>query len=62
MDCHTLRTTFVTRLSINKVHPRLAMELARYSDLKLTIKATRMSGRCHCVKSWPRYQVLVIPE
>ena len=38
MDYHALRTTFVTRLSINKVHPRLAMELARHSDLKLTMK------------------------
>ena len=38
MDYHALRTTFVTRLSINKVHPRLAMELARHSDMKLTMK------------------------
>lgn len=38
MDYHALRATFVTRLSINKVHPRLAMELARHSDLKLTMK------------------------
>ena len=38
MDHHALRTTFVTRLSIMKVHPRMAMELARHSDLKLTMK------------------------
>ena len=38
MDYHALRTTFVTRLSIMKVHPRMAMELARHSDLKLTMK------------------------
>jgi integrase len=38
VDYHALRKTFVTRLSVNKVHPRLAMELARHSDLKLTMK------------------------
>jgi integrase len=37
-DYHALRTTFITRLSTMKVHPRLAMELARHSDLKLTMK------------------------
>ena len=38
LDYHALRKTFITRLSRNKVHPRLAMELARHSDLKLTMK------------------------
>ena len=38
MDYHALRTTFITRLSIMKVHPRLAMELARHSDMRLTMK------------------------
>ena len=38
MDYHALRTTFVTRLSSNKVHRRRAMELARHSNLKLTMK------------------------
>jgi integrase len=38
LDYHPLRKTFITRLSRNKVHPRLAMELARHSDLKLTMK------------------------
>ena len=37
LDYHALRKTFITRLSRNKVHPRLAMELARHSDLKLTM-------------------------
>jgi len=45
MDYHALRTTFVTRLSINKVHPRLAMELARHSDLKLTMKNYTDAGQ-----------------
>jgi len=34
MDYHALRTTFITRLSTMKVHPRLAMELARHSDMR----------------------------
>jgi integrase len=38
MDYHALRTTFITRLSTMKVHPRLAMELARHSDMRLTMK------------------------
>ncbi|HEV2330734.1 MAG TPA: hypothetical protein VGY56_18290 [Verrucomicrobiae bacterium] len=45
VDYHALRTTFVTRLSINKVHPRLAMELARHSDLKLTMKNYTDAGQ-----------------
>ena len=35
MDYHALRTTFITRLSTMKVHPRLAMELARHSDNRM---------------------------
>jgi site-specific recombinase XerC len=38
MDYHALRTTFITRLSRLKVHPRLAMELARHSEMRLTMK------------------------
>jgi integrase len=39
IDYHALRTTFITRLSTMKVHPRVAMELARHSDMRLTMKA-----------------------
>ena len=45
VDYHALRTTFLTRLSINKVHPRLAMELARHSDMRLTMKTYTDAGQ-----------------
>ena len=45
MDYHALRTTFITRLSTMKVHPRLAMELARHSDMRLTMKIYTDAGQ-----------------
>ena len=45
LDYHALRKTFITRLSRNKVHPRLAMELAQHSDLKLTMKNYTDAGQ-----------------
>lgn len=45
VDYHALRTTFITRLSKLKVHPRLAMELARHSDLRLTMKNYTDAGQ-----------------
>ncbi len=45
VDYHALRTTFITRLSTMKVHPRLAMELARHSDLRLTMKTYTDAGQ-----------------
>ncbi len=45
MDYHALRTTFTTRLSLMKVHPRVAMELARHSDLRLTMKTYTDCGQ-----------------
>jgi len=45
MDYHALRTMFITRLSRMKVHPRLAMELARHSDLRLTMKTYTDAGQ-----------------
>ena len=38
VDIHALRTTFGTMLSANGVSPRVAMELMRHSDMKLTMK------------------------
>ena len=38
VDFHALRHTFVSRLSEAGVHPRVAMALARHSDLALTMK------------------------
>jgi len=45
MDYHALRTTFTTRLSLMKVHPRVAMELGRHSDLRLTMKTYTDCGQ-----------------
>ena len=38
LDVHALRTTFGTLLSVAGVPPRVAMELMRHSDLKLTMR------------------------
>lgn len=38
VDFHALRHTFVSRLSEAGVHPRVAMALARHSDLSLTMR------------------------
>jgi hypothetical protein len=38
VDFHALRTTYVTRLQRAGVSPREAMELARHSDIRLTMK------------------------
>jgi integrase len=38
LDVHALRTTFGTMLSVAGVSPRVAMELMRHSDLKLTMR------------------------
>jgi integrase len=38
VDFHALRTTYITRLQRAGVSPREAMELARYSDMRLTMK------------------------
>lgn len=37
-DLHSLRVTFITNLSVAGVAPRVAMELARHSDIRLTMK------------------------
>jgi integrase len=38
IDFHALRTTYITRLQRCGVSPREAMELARHSDMRLTMK------------------------
>jgi Phage integrase family len=38
VDFHALRTTYITRLQRAGVPPREAMELARHSDMRLTMK------------------------
>ena len=39
LDRHSLRTTFVTWLSMAGVHPRTAQELARHTDIALTMQS-----------------------
>ena len=38
VDFHSLRVTFITRLSAAGVHPRTAQALARHSKLELTMR------------------------
>jgi integrase len=38
LDFHSLRGTFGTRLLVSGVHPRVAQELMRHSDIRLTTK------------------------
>lgn len=38
VDFHSLRVTFGTNLSASGAHPRVAMEMMRHSDLKLTMR------------------------
>lgn len=38
LDLHSLRVTFCTNLSVAGVAPRVAMELMRHSDIRLTMK------------------------
>jgi integrase len=38
VDFHSLRTTFITRLSVAGVHPRVAQALARHSKIDLTMR------------------------
>ncbi|MBI3832502.1 MAG: tyrosine-type recombinase/integrase [Planctomycetes bacterium] len=37
LDFHTLRHTFVTMLAASGVHPKVAQDLARHSDINLTL-------------------------
>jgi integrase len=45
VDLHALRHTFITLLSASGVAPRVAMALARHSDLKLTMRVYTDSDR-----------------
>jgi integrase len=44
-DFHALRHTFGTNLSLAGVSPRVAMELMRHSDLRLTMKSYTYASR-----------------
>lgn len=54
LDFHTLRHTFISALARAGVHPKLAMDLARHSDINLTMRAyshTVMADRARAVES-----------
>jgi site-specific recombinase XerD len=38
VDLHALRVTFGTNLVLSGAHPRVAQELMRHSDIRLTMK------------------------
>ncbi len=44
IDFHALRHTFITALSRAGIQPRVAMELARHSDMKLTMRTYTDAG------------------
>jgi len=58
VDFHALRTTFGTQLAVAGVAPRVAMEMMRHSDLKLTTKVYTdsahlpVSAALQCLPSW----------
>lgn len=61
-DFHALRTTFITMLNAAGVAPRVAMGLARHSDMKLTMKVyTNANGLplAQAVASLPSF---IVPE
>ena len=38
LDFHALRTSFITNLARAGVHPKIAQQLARHSDINLTMQ------------------------
>jgi integrase len=44
-DFHALRTTYITNLARGGVHPKIAQELARHSDIKLTMRNYTKLGK-----------------
>jgi integrase len=44
MDFHALRTSFITNLARAGVHPRIAQQLARHSDINLTMQVYTKMG------------------
>jgi len=56
VDIHALRTTFGTMLSANGVSPRVAMELMRHSDMKLTMKVYTDTAQLPLIQEAARLQ------
>ena len=56
VDFHSLRHTFISLLALNNVHPKTAQELARHSDINLTMNCythTLLEERASAVAKIP---------
>ncbi|MHC4664849.1 MAG: tyrosine-type recombinase/integrase [Planctomycetota bacterium] len=56
MDFHALRHTYITNLVRGGIHPKLAMDLARHSDVNLTLgyyTHTFLSDRADALTNLP---------
>ena len=62
IDVHALRTTFGTMLSVAGVAPRVAMELMRHSDLKLTMRIYTDAGQLPLAEDVQRLPSFSVPE
>jgi integrase len=61
VDLHALRTTFGTLLSASGVSPRVAMELMRHSDLKLTMKVYTDASQLPLITEAARLPSFTLP-
>jgi len=62
VDFHSLRMVFATWLAVGGVHPRVAMELMRHSDLKLTMKIYTDASQLPLVAGVERLPSFVVPS
>lgn len=62
VDVHALRTTFCTLLSVAGVAPRVAMELMRHSDLKLTMRIYTDAGQLPLAADVQRLPSFALPK
>ena len=62
VDVHALRTTFGTMLSVSGVAPRVAMELMRHSDLKLTMRIYTDAAQLPLAADVQRLPSFSLPE
>jgi len=62
IDVHALRTTFCTMLSVAGVPPRVAMELMRHSELKLTMRVYTDASQLPLAAEVHRLPSFSLPE
>ena len=61
LDLHSLRVTFCTHLSAAGVAPRVAMELMRHSDIRLTMKVYTDPARLPLAAAVASLPALTLP-